>query len=133
MTRSGFRIAALLLLGVLLATNIYRAATQSIVHDEALTWQYYLSGPSSAIFHTFTANNPLAAVFVVLLPSKSIAKTRSIADLATLLASLASVGSALLLIVAHLADELCRCHRVRFLRRRIRRSMEREELFRVAL
>lgn len=61
MTRSGFRIAALLLLGVLFATNIYRAATQSIVHDEALTWQYYLSGPSSAIFHTFTANNHFLA------------------------------------------------------------------------
>ncbi|MGB6944447.1 MAG: hypothetical protein WBE37_18760, partial [Bryobacteraceae bacterium] len=61
MTRSGFRIAALLLFSVLLAANIYRAATQSFVHDEALTWQYYLSGPASDIFHTFTANNHFLA------------------------------------------------------------------------
>ncbi len=61
MRRSGFHIAALILLGVLLAANIYRAATQSFVHDEALTWQFYLSGPSSAIFHSFTANNHFLA------------------------------------------------------------------------
>ncbi len=61
MTRSVFRIVALVLLGILLATNFYRAATQSIVHDEALTWQWYLSGPASAIFQTFTANNHFLA------------------------------------------------------------------------
>jgi hypothetical protein len=61
LTRSGFRIAALVLLGTLLAANLYRAATQSIVHDEALTWQWYLSGPASAIFQTYTANNHFLA------------------------------------------------------------------------
>lgn len=61
MTRSGFRIAALILLGALLAANFYRAATQSIVHDEALTWQLYLSGPASAIFQSYTANNHFLA------------------------------------------------------------------------
>ena len=61
MTRSGFRVAALVLLGVLLATNFYRAATQSIVHDEALSWQWYLSGPASAIFQSYTANNHFLA------------------------------------------------------------------------
>jgi hypothetical protein len=35
-------------LGVLFLINCYRAATQSIVHDEALTWRFYLSGPASA-------------------------------------------------------------------------------------
>lgn len=61
LTRSGFRVAALVLLGVLLATNFYRAATQSIVHDEALTWEFYLAGPASNIFHYYDANNHFLA------------------------------------------------------------------------
>ncbi len=64
MTRSPFRIAALVLLSGLLATNFYRAATQSIVHDEALSWQFYLSGPVSAIFQTYTANNHFLATIL---------------------------------------------------------------------
>jgi len=59
--KSGFRVAALVLLATLFATNLYRAATQSIVHDEALSWQFYLSGPASAIFQTYTANNHFLA------------------------------------------------------------------------
>ncbi len=61
MTWSRFRVAALVLLGVLLATNFYRAATQSIVHDEALTWEFYLAGPASNIFHYYDANNHFLA------------------------------------------------------------------------
>jgi hypothetical protein len=61
LTRSGFRVAALVLLGALLATNFYRAATQSIVHDEALSWELYLAGPASAIFQSYTANNHFLA------------------------------------------------------------------------
>jgi hypothetical protein len=64
LTRSGFRIAALVLFGALLATNIYRAATQSIVHDEALTWQLYLSGPASAIFHYYDPNHHFLATIL---------------------------------------------------------------------
>ena len=64
MTRSPFRIAALVLLSTLLAANFYRAATQSIVHDEALSWQFYLSGPVSAIFQTYTANNHFLATIL---------------------------------------------------------------------
>jgi hypothetical protein len=64
LTRSPFRIAALVLLCALLATNFYRAATQSIVHDEALSWQFYLSGPVSAIFQTYTANNHFLATIL---------------------------------------------------------------------
>ena len=64
MTRSGFRIAALLLLAALLATNFYRAATQSIVHDEALTWQLYLSGPASMIFQHYDANHHFLATLL---------------------------------------------------------------------
>ncbi len=46
--------------GVLAALWIicaYRAATQSIVHDEALTYQLYLATPLSSIFQVFDANN----------------------------------------------------------------------------
>jgi hypothetical protein len=63
-TKSRFRIAALVLLSALLATNFYRAATQSIVHDEALSWQFYLAGPISAIFQTYTANNHFLATIL---------------------------------------------------------------------
>jgi hypothetical protein len=61
LTKSGFRVAALVFLAVLFATNIYRAATQSIVHDEALTWQLYLAGPASTIFQNYDANNHFLA------------------------------------------------------------------------
>ena len=64
MTKSPFRIAALVLMAVLLATNFYRAATQSIVHDEALSWELYISGPISAIFQTYTANNHFLATLL---------------------------------------------------------------------
>ncbi|SRR6266851_9145065 len=35
----------------------YRAITQSIVHDEALTYQLYLAGPAARIFDSFDANH----------------------------------------------------------------------------
>lgn len=37
--------AALAFLTALLAVNVYRAATQSIVHDEALTYNWFVAGP----------------------------------------------------------------------------------------
>ncbi len=52
------------MLAALLATNFYRAATQSIVHDEALTWQYYLAGPASNIFQHYDANNHFLATLL---------------------------------------------------------------------
>lgn len=36
---------------------LYRAITQSIVHDEALTYQLYIAAPFSRIFHYFDANH----------------------------------------------------------------------------
>src|SRR5712692_9648273 len=36
---------------------LYRAVTQSIVHDEALTYQLYLAGPAARIFDSFSANH----------------------------------------------------------------------------
>lgn len=59
--RSPFRIAGVVLFTVLLATNAYRAATQSIVHDEAMTWVEYLAGPASDIFQHYDANNHFLA------------------------------------------------------------------------
>jgi hypothetical protein len=50
------RIAAKALLAALFVLNVYRAATQSLVHDEAFTWQAYLSGPVSEIFTRWDAN-----------------------------------------------------------------------------
>src|SRR5688572_19438545 len=35
----------------------YRAATQSFVHDEALTWQLYIAGPASYLFSEFSSNH----------------------------------------------------------------------------
>jgi hypothetical protein len=51
------RNAARALLGALFIVCVYRAITQSITHDEAFTWELYLAGPSSAIFHRFDANH----------------------------------------------------------------------------
>jgi hypothetical protein len=51
------RIAARVLLAALFTVCVYRAVTQSITHDEALTWELYLAGPASAIFHHFDANH----------------------------------------------------------------------------
>jgi len=50
------RIAAAFL-AVLWIVCVYRAATQSIVHDEALTWQLYLATPFNSIFQVFDANH----------------------------------------------------------------------------
>lgn len=52
------------MLGALFATNLYRAATQSIVHDEALTWQLYLSGPASTIFQYYDPNHHFLATIL---------------------------------------------------------------------
>ena len=55
--RSPYCAATLLLLAFLFAANLYRAATQSLVHDEALTWQFYLDGPPAQMFEMYDANH----------------------------------------------------------------------------
>src|SRR5271163_4904912 len=50
------RVGAALLLAVWLVCA-WRAATQSIVHDEALTYQFYLTAPASEMFNHFDANH----------------------------------------------------------------------------
>jgi hypothetical protein len=64
LTKTGFRAAALVLLAALSATNFYRAATQSMVHDEALTWDLYLAGPASAIFQFYSPNHHFLATIL---------------------------------------------------------------------
>ena len=49
--------AAKVFLIALWVACLYRAVTQSIVHDEALTWELYLAGPASAMFTSFDANH----------------------------------------------------------------------------
>src|SRR6202035_1835943 len=50
------RVSAALLAAVFVLC-VYRAATQSIVHDEALTYQLYLAGPAANLFNYFDANH----------------------------------------------------------------------------
>ena len=45
-----------LLIGLAL-TNVYRAATQSVVYDEAFTYLAFLAGSPSRVFTEYTANN----------------------------------------------------------------------------
>jgi uncharacterized membrane protein len=44
-------------LAALFALCVFRAATQSIVHDEAFTWQLYLTTPKHWLFHHFDPNH----------------------------------------------------------------------------
>lgn len=55
--RSPWRAAAFALLAALFAVNLYRAAVQSITHDEALTWGWFLSGPFSQVFGSSAGNH----------------------------------------------------------------------------
>jgi hypothetical protein len=50
-------VSAAALVAVLVAVVVYRAATQSIVYDEAFTYLAFLSGPPSLVFTSYTANN----------------------------------------------------------------------------
>ncbi|HKW98783.1 MAG TPA: glycosyltransferase family 39 protein [Bryobacteraceae bacterium] len=57
MSLKSYRFVAQALLACLFAVCVYRAFTQSIVFDEALTWQLYIAGPIENIFHYFDANH----------------------------------------------------------------------------
>lgn len=57
--------SAIALLIWLLAVNVYRAATQSLTHDEALTWLFYLAGSPGNIFAIGEPNNHLLATLLM--------------------------------------------------------------------
>ena len=46
-----------LLLAVLCLVNVYRASTQSITYDEAVTYDAFVVGPMSHAFTGYNANN----------------------------------------------------------------------------
>lgn len=50
---------------VLWCVLFWRAATQSLAHDEALTWQLYLTTPFSTIFQHYNPNNHLLATLLM--------------------------------------------------------------------
>ena len=51
-------------LAALLAVNVYRACTQSIVHDEAYTYHVYLDAPVSTLFELYDANHHILYTFL---------------------------------------------------------------------
>jgi hypothetical protein len=51
------RLGVKILLAGLFAVCVYRAATQSLVHDEALTFRLYIAGPIEAIFQSYDPNH----------------------------------------------------------------------------
>jgi hypothetical protein len=51
------RRAAQILLAAIFVVSVYRAITQSIGCDEAVTFQLYIAGPASAMFQHFDANH----------------------------------------------------------------------------
>ena len=57
MPRKYYQVATQAFLIVLFAVSVFRAFTQSIVHDEALTWQWYILAPVSQIFKVFSPNH----------------------------------------------------------------------------
>ena len=50
LAREPWRLAAVLLLAFLFAASVYRAATQSIAHDEGVIFEWFLAGPWSKLF-----------------------------------------------------------------------------------
>src|SRR5690348_7610686 len=64
------RLAVGLILGALFVLEAYRAATQSLTHDEAFTYQLYLAGPASNLFRVFDANLHFLAVLAMRLSTR---------------------------------------------------------------
>jgi dolichyl-phosphate-mannose-protein mannosyltransferase len=59
-------------LGLIVLINVYRAATQSITHDEGVTYENFVAAPWSVVFNSYDANHHVlhtivAKVFVDLL------------------------------------------------------------------
>ncbi len=72
LARRPWSLAAITLLLLLFVTNIYRAATQSITHDEAVTWEWLpFSGTVSEFFDSPIGNHhPLNNLFSKILTSE---------------------------------------------------------------
>jgi hypothetical protein len=59
------RNAAKLLLGGLFVVCVFRAITQSIVYDEAETYELYIAAPFSAIFTYFDASHHFFSTLLI--------------------------------------------------------------------
>ena len=55
--RRFYRVLTIVLLAGVFATNVYRAATQSIAHDEALTYHLFVAAPWQFVFNAYDANH----------------------------------------------------------------------------
>lgn len=55
--RQPFRIATIALLVSIFAVNMYRAARQSITHDEAVTYENFVDAPWNIVFNSYDANH----------------------------------------------------------------------------
>ncbi len=55
--RQAYRIATIAFLSLIFATNIYRAATQSITHDEGVTYENFVAAPWNFVFNSYDANH----------------------------------------------------------------------------
>lgn len=66
-TTSGlWRLAAAGLVALVLLRSLHRAATQSITHDEALTYLWFLSGSARELFQFDANNHPLLTLLAKL-------------------------------------------------------------------
>lgn len=45
------------LLGLIFAVNVYRAATQSVTHDEGVTYENFIAAPWTVVFNSYDANH----------------------------------------------------------------------------
>src|SRR5262245_61130906 len=55
--RAAWLVVTVLCIGVLTGVNGYRAATQSVTHDEAVTYDRYVRGPLYQLVSSSDANN----------------------------------------------------------------------------
>ena len=68
--KTPWRWASLVLVAGLFLLTSYRAATQSIVHDEAYTWQLYLASPVASLFEHYDANHHFLATLLMRLSTE---------------------------------------------------------------
>lgn len=57
-------LAGAVLIVCLFASNVHRAATQAITHDEAATYNWFLAGPMSLMFGHYNANHHVLHTFL---------------------------------------------------------------------
>jgi hypothetical protein len=100
---------AIVVLAVLTLTNVYRAATQAIVYDEAATHLIFISGPISHVFTWYTANNHVLFTLLANATTEAFGASELTLRLPSVIA-----GTGYLLVVLIMAWRICQ-NRGRFL------------------